>query len=145
MQGNELLDNAKNTQTFPSANCSEQVKSTAWPPSSPDLNRFVYHVWNKLKEPLYRKCRKLFRSLEPLQHRTENAWPLESQDTIPFHQPLTNGKDIQDIIKQNGDAILTNKRDPTMNKILHVTFKKKINFLNESFSTQTQLCSTQLI
>jgi inhibitor of nuclear factor kappa-B kinase subunit alpha len=40
---------AKVTQAWCSANCPDFIKTSEWPPSSPDLNPLDYYVWGKLK------------------------------------------------------------------------------------------------
>jgi hypothetical protein len=38
----------------------EFLKSTAWPPNSPDMYPLDYHVWNELKQAVYKRQRELF-------------------------------------------------------------------------------------
>jgi hypothetical protein len=82
VQGDAPSHSAKTTQEFLSANCPEFVKSTEWPPNSSDLNALYYHVWNELKQLVYKNQREPFQSLGLLQQRIENVRPLVSQDNI---------------------------------------------------------------
>jgi hypothetical protein len=51
----------------------EFAKSTEWPPKSPNLNALGHHVWNELKQLVYKNQRQLFQSVVLLRQRTEIA------------------------------------------------------------------------
>ena len=59
------------------------LESTAWPPSSPDLNPFDYHVWKAFgKTELYAGKNYPFKDLDELKTAAKEAWRKLSQDTI---------------------------------------------------------------
>ena len=56
------------------------VPPDVWPPHSPDCNPLDFHVWNQLKERVYRNRSEPFVSLAELAAAARKAWkeiPLE--------------------------------------------------------------------
>jgi Txe/YoeB family toxin of Txe-Axe toxin-antitoxin module len=51
-----------------------------------------FYIWKNFKELVYKIQREPFQSLELLQQRTENVWPLISQDNFRWVQAIIQEK-----------------------------------------------------
>ena len=62
---------------------SRFMKSSEWPPSSPDCNPLDYHFWNKIKEKVYEdRFNQPFSNEEELKKKIKKVWP-EVANNVP--------------------------------------------------------------
>ncbi len=92
------------TQDFLMHNTPRFIPSDQWPPHSPDCNPLDYHVWNELREKVYRGRSEPFESLDDLAAAAKEAWkeiPLEHiQRSIDRFLPR-----LRSVAEQDGGPI----------------------------------------
>ena len=91
---------ARVTQEWLHANCREIIEKDQWPPNSPDLNPFDYHVWGAMLER-YHKFQPKPKTIAELKDALQSIWDDMPQE--PINKAIKNfTKRLKACVQANG-------------------------------------------
>ena len=91
---------ARVTQEWLHANCPEIIEKDQWPPNSPDLNPFDYHVWGAMLER-YHKFQPKPKTIAELKDALQSIWDDMPQE--PINKAIKNfTKRLKACVQANG-------------------------------------------
>lgn len=87
--------------------CTRFIKSTEWPPSSPDCNPLDYHFWNKIKEKVYEeRFGRPFQDVNQLKKKIRKVWPEVANDLTEIRKALKQFVPrLSAVEEKNGNSI----------------------------------------